>query len=124
MKLPALPGVSVELDALPERFRPALAAYLATGQAPPHVLMRLLEGDVTAVAHFEGEMPELAALVDWMARLPAQCWGSRDQVQVWTVYARRAHGRAALAAFERGMSHAEDAEAEARRESPGLPDAA
>jgi hypothetical protein len=102
-----LAGVgSLDFGPVPERYRQAMRDYLGQGVLPGEPLRLLLEGDVGAISRFRDDLPGLADLADWMdAALPAACWGSRDQVQLWVVYVRRARGRALLATFDEGAPH-------------------
>jgi len=93
----------VPLAWLPERWRPALRAYLEHGEMPPPSVRQLLEGSGVRLdpSMTVPELHELAAVAAWIeAHLPAQCWGSRDQCQLWIVYLRRARGRALLGMFD------------------------
>lgn len=99
----------VPIDRLPHRYQSEMRRYLAEGVLPESELRLLLEGELAAAGHRcppprgGGSM-----LTAWQAQcwldehLPPQCWGNRDQVQLWVVYVRRARGRAMLAAFEEG----------------------
>ncbi len=98
---------------LPERFREAMRDYLGQGILPGAALRALLEGAGVrfCMAMDPDELHALAGAQAWLeAHLPRQCWGSRDQVQLWIVYLRRARGRALLAAME-ATANAEDAAA-------------
>jgi hypothetical protein len=104
---------TAELGALPERYRAEMRGYLGRGVLPAAPLRRLLEGDPLAVRLFADDLPGFAALVEWIASmLPAACWGSEAQVGLWTLYVRRARGRALLASME-GPTDAHDAPSEA-----------
>lgn len=92
---------TADLGPLPERYQRAMRDYLGRGILPEAPLRRLLEGDATAVRLFKEDLPGFAALAEWVASmLPAACWGSESQVQLWVVYVRRARGRALLASME------------------------
>ncbi len=88
----------VPLAWLPAQYRQAMRDYLGQGILPEAHVQQLLEGNVSAVLGFAADLPGLLELVTWVQRwLPPQAWGSRDQVQLWVVYVRRARGRALLA---------------------------
>lgn len=92
---------TAELGAVPERYRRALRDYLGRGVLPETGLRSLLEGDPLAVRFFRGDLSGFAELAEWIrSMLPAACWGSEAQVQLWVIYVRRARGRALLAAME------------------------
>jgi hypothetical protein len=104
---------TADLGALPARYQPAMRDYLGRGILPAAPLRRLLEGDALAVRLFADDLPGFAELGAWVATmLPAACWGSPDQVQLWVVYVRRARGRVMLAAFDE-ESRDDDAATEA-----------
>ena len=89
------------LDHLPERYREPMRDYLGQGVLPEAPLRLLLEGNVAAIPLFRDDRAGLFAVADWLAEhLTACSWGSRDQVQLWCVYVRRARGRAMLALME------------------------
>jgi hypothetical protein len=98
---------TVPLEWLPEPQRAPMRAYLEHGTLPDPRVVEVLEGKSL---RFEPgmsvpELHELAAVAAWIeAHLPRQCWGSRDQVQLWVVYLRRARGRALLASMEGGAN--------------------
>lgn len=103
----------VPIAQLPGRWQDAVRQYLTHGILPERRLRLLLEGNIAAVRAFADDLPGLLALVTWIEdHLPAACWGSPTQVQIWLVYVRRARGRALLAAFDEGVTHG-DASAEA-----------
>jgi hypothetical protein len=94
---------TVRLDWLPERWRATMRAYLEHGALPEPRIVEVLEGKSLRFdpGMSVAELHELAAVAAWIeAHLPRQCWGSRDQVQLWIVYLRRARGRALLASME------------------------
>lgn len=80
-----------DLDPVPARFRDAMARYLRNGELPEDSLRRVLEGDLLAVAVFSrDDLVDLQTLIRWLRDwLPAACWGSRDQVQLWVSCVRR-----------------------------------
>lgn len=96
----------VALDRLPERFRGPMRAYLEQGELSDPELRMLLEKDVGSAwqAQAIGDLLELGQTMAWIDdELPDECWGNRDQVQLWIVFVRRARGRALLASFELGV---------------------
>jgi len=95
-------GSRVPITWLPTRYRAAMMGYLEQGILPAEgdAMRQLLEGQHVGIYHSTpvDELYDLAALAAWLdAHLPPQCWGNRDQVQLWIVYVRRARGRALLA---------------------------
>ena len=92
----------IELGAVPERFRQPLTAYLHDGVMPADLgLRRILEGSLRAVPSFERDLHALLLLTRFVETLPACCWGSPDQVALWSVYCKRQRAREKLAEFMR-----------------------
>lgn len=104
----------VPLAWLPAQYQKPMRDYLGQGILPePHV-QQLLEGSISAVLGFGHDLFGLLELATWVQRwLPPEAWGSRDQVQLWVVYVRRARGRALLSTFDDGGSDGQDASAAA-----------
>lgn len=95
----------VPLQWLPASHRQPMRDYLERGILPldGDPLRLLLEGNAETVRSFARELPDMAALLEWVETyLQPCCWGNRDQAQLWCVYVRRAHGRLMLASFEEG----------------------
>jgi hypothetical protein len=90
-------AAQVDLGQVPEPYRKALRQYLVQGVLPERRLRALLEGNVSAIGLFRGELPTLLTLADLLQdQLPAACWGSPDQVQHWITFARRSAQREAM----------------------------
>jgi hypothetical protein len=97
---------SVGMDTLPAQYREPMRLYLAEGVLPECELRELLEGALACAIHRNDARPGQRPVSDvllaarWIEQqLPACAHGNRDQVGLWTVYVRRARGRALLAAL-------------------------
>ena len=83
-------SAAIDFSDAPAHYRQALRDFVRRGVVPARPLLTLLEGDVSAVRAFRDDLPGLLALSDWLHhQLLANCWGSRDQVQLWASSAQR-----------------------------------
>jgi hypothetical protein len=88
---------------LPVEYQAPMRRYVVLGVEPTGALLAMLEGGLSAaLARMPPESMLGACLAArWVEQhLPAYAHGSRDQVQLFLVYVRRARGRMLLAAMD------------------------